>query len=152
MTYYAAFAEEFKSIGAKSRLALSGQDLRDFATSPFFRTVRGFYQYRVCAAGYMSVVLVVSLVFCIFDMDGSINLYLIYYTRWSLLTVVVYLILAARITRDYALLRGEPLGDTGGGALLLCTFLRAAVSFSSHGQCVGNPRLLFSSPFFAMPR
>ena len=80
MTYYAAFAEEFKSIGAKSRLALSGQDLRDFATSPFFRTVRGFYQYRVCAAGYMSVVLVVSLVFCIFDMDGSINLYLIYYT------------------------------------------------------------------------
>ena len=57
---------------------------------------------------------------CIMDMDGTIELYLIYYTRWSLLVLVAYLVLAAHLTRRYAQLREElPWGrgkeGSGGG-------------------------------------
>ena len=106
-SYCAALAAEFKSLGAKSQLTLTGKELRDFATSPFFATTRDFYYYRRGAATYMSFVLFGSIVMCIMDMDGTIELYLIYYTRWSLLVLVAYLVLAAHLTRRYAQLRGE---------------------------------------------
>ena len=116
-SYCAALAAEFKSLGAKSQLTLTGKELRDFATSPFFATTRDFYYYRRGAATYMSFVLFGSIVMCIMDMDGTIELYLIYYTRWSLLVLVAYLVLAAHLTRRYAQLRGElPWGAGQGGA------------------------------------
>ena len=115
--YCAALAEEFRNVRRKSELRLSAREFQTFATSPFFATTRGFYHYRVAVATYMVLVLFVSVLMTCMNMDGSIRLYLIYYTRWSLLVVVTYLLLAAHITKRYAQLCGElPLSVSNGAA------------------------------------
>ena len=94
-------AKEFIESRGQTSMRLSRLELETFGHSPFFTSARGFYRYRLMVATYMSVVLFVSLFIAALNLDGTLQLYFIYYTRWSLLLVTTYLILAAKVSRQY---------------------------------------------------
>jgi len=132
----ASLRHEFVDFRVRSKLLLTSSELEVFATSPFM-SARSFYYYRLAAAVYMGCVVVASLFFALLGIDGTIELYLIYYTRWSLLLVEVYLVLACLATRRQAKFLGE-LPGSGPNFAPSPSFHALSLGWTSNGDRGGG--------------